>query len=93
MIYFKKTVKNNPIINNKKIILVNFGQFYPFVNIKNYRNYISSGNNKLILSYENCSKFKAYQFEGYNIKERKNLDKIDLRMKAYINTKLTFNSK
>ncbi|MBD0297901.1 MAG: hypothetical protein ICV51_04450 [Flavisolibacter sp.] len=65
------------------IILVNCCYFYPVTNINNYKLFTPKYNYKLIVSKRHFNNFKAYQYEGYNIIERKNLDKMNLKIKAY----------
>ncbi|MCX6272536.1 MAG: hypothetical protein NTU44_15225 [Bacteroidetes bacterium] len=67
----------------EKIIITNccwvngvgdFSKFHPFVPDKNY---------KLVEAKPHYVNFKAYQFEGFNIIERRNLDKMKLQIKTF----------
>ena len=82
--YFNKRTKNYAVVANTKMILVNFGLYYPFDDIKKYKVYKNTNNQKLILSLKNFVQYKAYLFEGFNIIERDNMNKSNLDLKVYI---------
>ncbi len=83
LIYFEKATKNHPIKSNNKLILVNFGLYYPFDSLNKYHIYKKTANQKLILSLKNAVQYKAYLFEGFNIIERNNMKKVLLDLRVY----------
>lgn len=76
--------KKKPLPFSKKIIFVNASGFYPFNDIQNYAPYKSPKGYRLVFAGLNSLVFKAYQFEGYDIQARKNLDKAKLKIKVYV---------
>lgn len=64
-------------------VFVNFCVVYPFNDIENYKVYQNQKNYNLIFSGTDCLGFKAYQFEGYNIEARENIDKTRMKIKVY----------
>lgn len=76
--------KKNIPKGHKAIVFVNFCDFYPFNNMTKYNPYKNSRKYQLFISEPSCIKFKAYQFEAFDIQARKNLDKINLQTKIYI---------
>ncbi len=68
---------------NASYTLVNFGIVFPYRELSDYRVYRPKSNDTLVLDVPDCSSFKAYQFEGYNLEERANIDQQTPRLKIY----------
>lgn len=68
---------------NTSYTLVNFGIVFPYRELSDYRVYRSKSNETLVLDVPDCTAFKAYQFEGYNMEERANINKQTPRLKIY----------
>lgn len=90
---FKKSYSYMPVFTTqkvkkqlfpKKLLFVNVSGFYPFRNLNDYKPYQNPKGYKLLFSEKTCQNFKAYQYEGYDIIGRKNLDKVGLRIKVYV---------
>ena len=73
-----------PPKTNKKILFVNVCSLYPFDDLQYYKAFQLPKNYKLLVSHPSSLNFKAYQFEGYNIKARKNLDSVGLKCMVLI---------
>ncbi|WP_298151286.1 hypothetical protein [Flavobacterium sp.] len=76
--------KKFPEPNAPELVFINSGGFYPFDDMKDYRKYRNQDNYKLLKSGPSCLHFKAYQYEGYNIRARKNIDAADLQVQVYV---------
>ncbi len=63
--------------------LVNFGIVFPYRKRTDFRSYAPKNDETLMFDAPDCSSFKAYQFEGYNVEERANIDKQTPRLKIY----------
>ncbi|KAF2516900.1 hypothetical protein E0W68_11840 [Flavobacterium salilacus subsp. salilacus] len=75
--------KHQPVTTADTIVLVNGCYFYPLEDIESYNPYITNKNEKLILAKPYFINFKAYQYEGYTIKARQNIDSLQLKIKVY----------
>ncbi len=71
-------------ISNKDIILVNGCFFYPFSDISKYNSVKLPTGFKLRELNSYFLNFKAYQFEGYSITERENIDFLNLNIKTFV---------
>ncbi len=69
---------------NKKLLFVNVCNLYPFDDLQFYKPFRQPNNYQLLISKPCSLNFKAYQFEGYNIHARKNLDSIGLKCMVFI---------
>lgn len=63
--------------------LVNFGIVFPYRKQSDFRRYQPKEHETLLFDVLDCSSFKAYQFEGYNVEERANIDQQTPRLKIY----------
>jgi len=70
-------------MRNDSIISVNTFYFFPMDSSKLYRVYQVGAKQKLIFDKLHFLNFKAYQFEGYNLKARKLIDSMQLHIKLY----------
>ena len=75
--------KHRPAPTADDIILINGCYFYPLENIKTYNAYMANENDKLIITKPHFINYKAYQYEGYSIVARKNIDSLKLKIKVY----------
>jgi hypothetical protein len=66
------------------IIFVNACYFYPFDDLKKYQPYYPSSAYILVDSQRHFANCKAYQYEGYSIKERQNLDSVNFHVRRFI---------
>jgi hypothetical protein len=71
----------NPEIKDS-ISIVNGQYFYPVNDIKKYHKYTGK-TGKLIFDKPHFINYKAYQYEGYGINERKLIDRMKLRIKVF----------
>jgi hypothetical protein len=65
------------------IILVNACYFYPIDDRSKYQTYTPKSDERLIDSKPHFMNFKAYQYEGYGIAERQNVDAFKLEIKTF----------
>ncbi|AXG74941.1 hypothetical protein DVK85_12165 [Flavobacterium arcticum] len=75
--------KHKPVVTADNIVLINGCYFYPLEHIESYNPFIANDNEKLILVKPHFINYKAYQYEGYNIIERQNIDSLKLKIKVY----------
>lgn len=81
----KKFVNKNKEHRTKNIIALNMSVFWPINDLSNFHPFYPDENYTLINSIPYFLNYKAYQYEGYNIDERQNLDKLDLQIKIFQN--------
>jgi hypothetical protein len=74
--------KKMPDESAPSLLFVNISGFFPFSSLKDYKPYSNPA--KLLFSRQGCLNFKAYQFEGYDIQARENLDIAKLSIKVYL---------
>ncbi len=77
-------LKHKPTPKADNIILVNGCYFHPFESAESYNTYTPHDNEKLIIAEPYFINYKAYQYEGYSIAARKNIDSLQLKIKVYI---------
>jgi hypothetical protein len=65
------------------IILVNACYFYPVDDKAKFQTYMPKSNERLIDSKPHFMNFKAYQYEGYGIAERQNMDAFKFEIKTF----------
>lgn len=65
------------------ILVTNCCFFYPLNDLSLYRKFIPGDSYKLIETKKHWLNFKAYQYEGFNIIERENIDKINFQIKIF----------
>ncbi len=82
VIYHSRGFERKNLLPNN-IIILNFFPYYCPYPFSEYHPYTPEKNYHLIAVKPHFLTFKAYQFEGYGIMERKNLDKINLQIKIY----------
>ncbi len=80
---FSIVKKKFPKDGSSRLVFVNISGFYPFTDLNDYKRYDNPDNGVLLLKKPSCLHFKAYQFEGYGIQARKNLDAANLQIKVY----------
>jgi len=64
--------------------IVNSFYFYPFNNANKFHPYKASPTEKLIFDKPHFINYKAYQYEGYGIKDRKTIDSLQPHIKIYL---------
>ncbi len=74
---------NEEKIHSPKIIIVNGCYVYPFTDISGFRLFIPPDGYYLLESKSHFINFKAYQYEGFSIIERRNIDKLSLQIKIF----------
>jgi len=79
--YVSKEFNKN--INGDSITLINFCYFAPVYDVTTSKPFKSGTYSFLVFSKPHFLKFKAYQYEGFNIEERNNIDQMDLKLKIY----------
>jgi len=67
--------------SNERITTINTYYFYPVEDVSKYHPYQIKKDDKLIFDKPHFLNYKPYQFEGYNLKERKNIRKFRFRIK------------
>jgi len=82
--YCDDLVKENLNTNS---ILLNAALFFPLENISTYKQYKPSEDLKLMFSKPLYINFNAYKYEGYSIKERENISKMNLHVALFFNYK------
>ncbi|AWI27018.1 hypothetical protein [Flavobacterium pallidum] len=80
---FSIVKKKMPRDHAPELVFVNISGFYPFTDLHDYRKYENPNHYKLLSENPSCLHFKAYQFEGYNIRARENLDAANLQIRVY----------
>jgi hypothetical protein len=77
---------NNNLINEKRnndsLVLINCCYFYPVNDLKKFHPINTKYGMKV---FDHFLNFKAYQYEGFGIVERQNLDKMALKIKVLSN--------
>lgn len=68
------------------LYIVNSCYIYPFDNLSRYHAYQAPPNYTLVESKPHMINFKAYQYEGYNITERNNIDKMNVQIMIFNKT-------
>ncbi len=82
VMYHSRYFERKNLLPNNIIILNCFEYNCPY-DFSEYHPYTPEKNYHLIAVKPHFLTFKAYQFEGYGIMERKNLEKINLQIKIY----------
>ena len=82
---FGTDYKGNKNSNFEQVIVQNYCYFYPVKDLSKFNKYQPDTHFKLLSSKPHFLGYKAYQFEAYSVRERKNLDKMDLRINVYSN--------
>ncbi len=67
--------------SNERITTINTYYFYPVEDVSKYHPYQIKKDDKLIFDKPHFLNYKPYQFEGYNLKERKNIREFRFRIK------------
>jgi len=71
------------IKSESDLILVNAAIYYPLNETEKYKPYLAADEYNLLFSKPHYINFKAYQFEGFSIQERKNIKDFNLIIKLY----------
>jgi hypothetical protein len=66
-----------------KILIINCCYFYPVNDITKYKVYNPTVEQNLMDAKKHFLNFKAYQYEGFGINERKLLDKLCFKIKVF----------
>lgn len=81
--YLSKHPQNKGSANNPGLVVVNGCFYYPVNDMTVYHAYAPEKGYTLMETTPHYLNFKAYQFEGPTIAERKNIDQINFQIKIY----------
>jgi hypothetical protein len=79
----EKITFKTPTDSLSNLIVTNICYMYPLSNLAHFQAFSPQNDYNLRDSKSLFINFKAYQFEGYGIEERENIDKIQFRIKTF----------